>query len=93
MDRRILDKLALGQGVKLICKEFRIGKDRVRAARAKGIDFLYLNPDGNAIGSKPVPPPPENVFPNFIDLRSQKTSEIDQLLLRSEERRVGKECW
>lgn len=81
MDRRILEKLALGQGVKLICKELRVGKDRVRAARAKGIEFLYLNPEGNAIGSKPVPPPPANVFPDFVDLRLQKTSEIDQLLL------------
>ena len=81
MDRRILEKLATGQGVKSVCKDLRIGKDRVRVTRAKGIEFQYLNSEGNAIGTKSVPPPPENVFSVFIDGRNQKSSEIDQLLL------------
>jgi len=81
MDRKILEKLSEGVGVKAICRQFRIGKDRVRSVRAKGIEFQYLNTDGNRAGSVSIPPPPENVFPNFVDRRHLKTSEADRILL------------
>jgi hypothetical protein len=81
MNRRILEKLASGRGVKSICKELKIGKCRVRTVRAKGIELEYLSGDGKSLGVVPVPPPPENVFSNFVDRRSQKTGEIDLVLL------------
>lgn len=81
MDRKILEILASGTGVKSTCKKFKVGKDRVRTVRAKGIEFQYLNEEGKGFGPVPIPPPPENVFPNFVDKRSLKSSEADGFLL------------
>lgn len=85
MDRKILEKLSDGLGVKAICRLFKIGKNRVRTVRAKGIEFNYLNEYGNGFGSVKIPNSPENVFPNFIDKRNLKTSEIDKLLLEKKD--------
>lgn len=85
MDRKILEKLGEGVGVKSICRLFKIGKDRVRSVRAKGIEFNYLNEFGNRFGAVKIPDSPENVFPNFVDHRSLKTSEVDKLLLEKKD--------
>jgi hypothetical protein len=75
MDRRIFELLFLGRGVKSICKELKVGKDRVREVRekAKALGFL----DGSA--SPPLAPHP--LFPDSIDGRELKTSEHDRVLL------------
>lgn len=85
MDRKILEKLGEGIGVKSICRHFKIGKDRVRTVRAKGIEFQYLNAEGNGFGSFKIPPTPENVFPNFVDKRNLKTSDADKVLLEKKD--------
>ncbi|MBK7962757.1 MAG: transposase [Bdellovibrionales bacterium] len=73
--------MAEGIGVKSTCRLFRIGKNRVRSVRAKGIEFQYLNAEGTGFGAVKIPCAPENVFPDFIDKRNLKTSEADQILL------------
>jgi hypothetical protein len=85
MDRKILEKLGEGVGVKSTCRHFKVGKDRVRTVRAKGIEFQYLNEDGVSFGSVKIPPSPENVFPNFVDKRNLKTSETDKVLLKKKD--------
>lgn len=81
LDRKILEKLGEGGGVKSTCRQFKVGKNRVRSVRAKGIEFRYLNAEGNGFGEVKIPSVPENVFPDFIDRRNFKTSEADQILL------------
>jgi hypothetical protein len=85
MDRKILEKLGEGVGVKSICRHFKIGKDRVRTVRAKGVEFQYLSAEGNGFGSTKIPPSPENIFPNFVDKRNLKTSEADKVLLEKKD--------
>jgi len=81
MDRNILDRLAAGRGVKSICKELKVGKDRVREVRKKGIGAHYLGTDGSSAGTEPVPAMPLAVFPDIIDRRHLKSSDVDQVLL------------
>lgn len=81
MERKILEKLIESIGVKAICKSFKIGKDRVRTVRAKGIEFQYLNAEGKNSGPVKIPPPPERVFPDFTDGRSHISSEANEILL------------
>lgn len=85
MDRKIVEKLADGIGVKAICRQLKVGKDRVRTVRAKGIEFQYLNAEGSHAGPVKIPPTPENVFPNFVDKRNLKTSEADRILVERKE--------
>lgn len=86
MDRKILEILAAGEGIKSACKKFPVGKDRVRTIREKGIEFGYLAKCGKRAGERPIPPPPENVFPNILDRRLTKSSEADIAL-------VGRKDW
>lgn len=74
MDRRIVELLLLKRGVKSICKELRVGKDRVREARRQASHHGYLE------GGRVLPMLPEALFPHPIGLRAQKASEQDQLL-------------
>lgn len=80
MDRNILDRLASGRGVKSICKELKTGKDRVREVRNKGIQMGYLSIDGRCVGSVPIPAMPLAIFPEVLDRRTLKSSEIDHQL-------------
>lgn len=85
MDRKILEKLAEGAGVKSTCRHFKVGKDRVRTVRAKGIEFQYLNAEGKGFGVVKIPPAPENIFPIFLDGRNLKTSIADGILLEKKD--------
>ncbi len=85
MDRNILEKLGDGIGVKSICRQFKIGKDRVRTVRAKGIEFQYLSAEGKSFGLVKIPSSPENVFPEFVDMRNLKTSDADKILLEKKD--------
>jgi len=57
MDRRIVELLLLKRGVKSICRQLHVGKDRVRDVRKKANDHGYLE------GGRPLPLPPEALFP------------------------------
>ena len=85
MDRKILEKLGDGVGVKSTCKYFKIGKNRVRTVRALGIEFQYLNADGKSFGPVKIPASPENIFPDFVDKRNLKTSDVDKILLEKKD--------
>jgi hypothetical protein len=81
MDRIILENLFLQKGVKKICQLLRVGGPRVREVRQKAIAANYLAKDGKTIGTMPVPLYPNQLFPDFIDGRSQRQSTPHQLLL------------
>lgn len=68
MERKIVERLVLGDGVKKICRELRVGKERVRAVRAKAGAAGYLD------GTAPVPAYPEALFPDVADGRSTRGS-------------------
>lgn len=74
MDRRIVELLRLKRGIKSICHELRIGKDRVREVRRKALERGYL-----AQGVT-LPPPPEALFEPFVDGRAIKLSVQDEQL-------------
>ncbi len=75
MDRRIVELLLLGRGVKSICKELHVGKDRVREVREKAKVRGYLD------RSVALPPAPEAIFEPFVDRRAFKSSSQDEILL------------
>ena len=75
MDRRIVELLILGRGVKSICKELHVGKDRVREVRERAKARGYLDK------TLPLPPAPEALFDLFVDHRVFKSSSQDELLL------------
>ena len=85
MDRRILENLSLGFGVKAICKSLFVGKDRVKRVRKKGVQLGYLGEGGRTPGEVSIPPIPENVFPDTPDHRYEKSSEADDVLLGHKE--------
>ena len=74
MDRRILELLILGRGVKSICKELRVGRYRVHEVKEKARAIGFL--DGSVLPSLA----PHPLFPDAIDGRSLKTSAHDKSL-------------
>ena len=70
MDRRIVELLLLKRGVKLICKELHVGKDRVREVRSQAKQHGYLE------GGRVLPMPPEALFPRLVGLRAQKAAKF-----------------
>lgn len=75
VDRRIVEFLMNGKGVNEICRELRIGKERVRRIRLMAIEYGYLGDD-----KKPVPLFPEAIFPDLVDQRSLRLSDADRSL-------------
>jgi len=80
MERKIIQALIEGKGLKRICQEYKVGKDRVRTLRSTAIEYGYLN-EARGPGNNPIPNYPEIIFPDSIDRRSLKTSEANQKLL------------
>lgn len=74
MDHSIFALLLLKRGMKSICKELHVGKERVREVREKARGLGYL--DGSA--KPPLAPLP--LFPDPVDGRSLRTSEQDAAL-------------
>ena len=74
MNRRILELLILGRGVKSICKELRVGRYRVHEVKEKARAIGFL--DGSVLPSLA----PHPLFPDAIDGRSLKTSAHDKSL-------------
>lgn len=81
MDRLILERLLSKHGVKKICWELKVGKERVREVRAQALEAGYLANRGKSVGPVPVPLTPTILFPNYIDRRTLRSSDTDQLLL------------
>lgn len=71
MDRKIVEQLVSGKGFNVICKDLRVGKNRVSHIKEKAREYGYLD------GTVPIPPYPEALFPDPVDGRSLKTSEVD----------------
>lgn len=67
MERKIVERLILGDGVNKICRELKVGKHRVSAIRIKAKEAGYF--DG-----KPLPLYPEGVFLDSQDGRSCRGS-------------------
>lgn len=71
MERKIVEQLVSGKGFNAICKDLKVGKNRVSHIKEKAREYGYLD------GTTPIPPFPEAIFPDPADGRSLKTSEAD----------------
>lgn len=71
MERKIVEQLVSGKGFNAICKDLKVGKNRVSHIKEKAREYGYLD------GITPIPPFPEAIFPDPVDGRSLKTSEAD----------------
>jgi hypothetical protein len=71
MERKIVEQLVSGKGFNAICKDLKVGKNRVSHIKEKAREYGYLD------GTVPIPPFPEAIFPEPVDGRSLKTSEAD----------------
>lgn len=79
MDRKIVELLMGGAGVKNIARSLHAGKRRVRMLCKKAKQYGYLKEDGTR-GTVALPPYPEPIFPDPADKRSLKASPQDPLL-------------
>lgn len=75
MDRKIVEYLLQGEGIRWICRQLGIGDRRVRRVRELADMAGYLS------GTVPLPPYPEALFPDPDDARADRSSEPDQALL------------
>ena len=71
MERKVVEELVCGKGFNAICRDLKIGRNRVRHIREKAREYGYLD------GSKSIPVYPEALFPDPVDGRSLKKSELD----------------
>lgn len=71
MERKIVEQLVSGKGFNAICRDLKVGKNRVAHIKERAREYGYL--DGNT----PIPPYPEAIFPDPVGGRSLKTSEAD----------------
>lgn len=79
MDRKIVELLKCGAGVKQVVKTLQVGKKRVRCLRERAKEYGYLDAKGKP-GAAALPPYPEAIFPESIDGRTIQPSEPQQLL-------------
>lgn len=80
MDRKIIEMLAAGSSLRAITESLRVGDRRVRRLRLRAEERGYLGENAKAI-----PPYPENLFPDEVDLVRPRSSEADQTLLMRRE--------
>lgn len=80
MDRKIIEMLQSGSSLRAIAETLHVGDRRVRRLRLRAEERGYLGE--NAL---PLPPYPENLFPEDGDLARARTSEADQVLLARRE--------
>ena len=78
MERKIVEQLVSGKGFNAICRDLKVGKNRVSHIKEKAREYGYLD------GTAPIPAFPEAIFPDPVDGRSLRTSEAD---LQLQERR------
>ena len=79
MDRKIVELLIGGAGVKQIARNLHVGKRLIRVLREKAKEYGYLTEDGGR-GAVASPPYPTPIFPDPVDKRSLKVSPPHQLL-------------
>ena len=75
MDRKIVEKLIQGKGVKKITPELRADKRRIRRVRDQAIEMGYVHESGKGKGNTELPPYPTPIFDYEPDGRAQKISE------------------
>ena len=74
MDRKIVEQLESGKSFNAVCRELKVGRNRVSHIRELARDYGYLE------GSRAIPPYPEALFPDPADGRSVQESEADKQL-------------
>ena len=74
MDRKIVEQLESGKSFNAVCRELKVGRNRVSHIRELARDYGYLE------GSIAIPPYPESLFPDPADVRSVQESEADKQL-------------
>lgn len=84
MDRKIVEYLIQGLGIKKIARQLHVGNERVRRLREMAREYGYLDERGKA-GPKALPCYPEAVFPDPVDKRAMRISEAHDLLDRYRE--------
>jgi len=71
MERKIVEQLVSGKSFNAVCRDLKVGRNRVSHLREMAREYGYLE------GSTPIPPYPEALFPDTIDGRSEQKSEAD----------------
>lgn len=74
VERKIVERLLRGDGTNVIARELHVSKERAIRVREMAREYGYLD------RSRPLPPYPEAVFPDFVDKRTLKVSEPEKLL-------------
>ncbi len=74
MERKIVEQLVSGKSFNAVCRELKVGRNRVSHIREMAREYGYLD------RSRPIPPYPEALFPDPIDGRSLQKSEADMQL-------------
>ncbi len=80
VDRMIVEKLMLGQGVEKTALQCKVGKRRIREAREKAIAHGYLDASGRAPGPTAMPLAPLPIFADPQDGRALRGSLHDETL-------------
>lgn len=75
MERKIVERLLLGDGLNRICRELGVSKRRVIMVRAKADEAGYID------GRQSLPPYPEAIFPETEDGRGLRSSPTWEALL------------
>lgn len=81
MERKIVENLVGGMGVKAIARLLHVSRARIRNLRERAKEYGYLNADRGR-GEVVMPPYPETLFPEPEDGRRLKVSEA-QIVLAS----------
>ena len=71
MERKIVEQLVSGKSFNAVCRDLKVGRNRVSHIREMAREYGYLE------GSTPIPPYPEALFPDPLDGRSLQKSEAD----------------
>lgn len=79
MDRKIVEMLRAGAGVKAVARQLHAARWRIRELREQAKACGYLQ-EGGRPGPVELPAYPQAVFPDGVDKRTLKLSEAHQLL-------------
>lgn len=75
MSRKVVEALIAGKSGNEIMRQLHVGKKKIAQIRNAAVAAGYLG------GTTPLPPFPEPLFPDTVDLRSLKTSDVDLTLI------------
>ncbi len=71
MERKIVEQLVSGKSFNAVCRDLKVGRNRVSHIREMAREYGYLD------RKRPIPSYPEALFPDPIDGRSLQKSEAD----------------